>query len=64
MMIGLTGAERRDAFYWRQRAEETRQAARLMADRAPRLGMLQIARIYDNLAMRADDAPTPQPLAS
>jgi hypothetical protein len=54
MEIGLTSVEVRDAVYWRSRAQESRETARRMISSGPRLGMLQIAGIYDSLAALAE----------
>jgi hypothetical protein len=54
MKITLSSVGSRTAVYWRVRAEESRETARRMAETGPRRGMLEIARIYDSLADRAD----------
>jgi hypothetical protein len=43
----------RNAQYWRDRAEEARVLAQLMANAAARDAMLRIAQGYDRLAARA-----------
>ena len=63
MKISLIGVDRRNGFYWRARAQESRETARRMAETGPRRGMLEIARIYDSLASRADEECAPQPLS-
>jgi hypothetical protein len=54
MKISLAGVDRRNAVYWRARARESREAASRMNSTGPRRGMLEIARIYEWLATRAD----------
>jgi hypothetical protein len=43
--------------YWLSRAEEARVVAEQMQQPQERLSMLQIARIYIRLALRASDSP-------
>jgi hypothetical protein len=54
MEIGLTSIEMRDAVYWRSRAQESRETARRMIGTGPRRGMLEIASIYEKLAVQAE----------
>ena len=54
MEISLAGVEGRNAVYWRSRAQESRETARRMMGTAPRRGMLEIAEVYERLAILAD----------
>jgi hypothetical protein len=54
MKISLASVDLRNAAYWRSRAQESRETAGRMISSGPRRGMLEIARIYERLAIRAD----------
>jgi hypothetical protein len=60
MEISLASGEMRNAVYWRSRAQESRETASRMISSGPRRGMLEIARIYESLATRADLDRRPQ----